>query len=472
MIAAHGARLTVTAESIEVTYTPLLAALRRHAPAKRDQDTIRIADITDFDLDFPTEFLRGKARIATSSGTTEIAFSPNQQDQAKAFSDAVAAARSGEIPQDTAAVTGLNFVAFDVETANADWGSICQMGVARFRDGRLVETKSWNVRPPAGIEEFHPDNIAIHHITAADVADCPRVGETFTELVEFVGDDVMVAHNAQFDFTALHRAALLSDVASPEFRFTCTLLLARKLRLGFANNRLNTLAEGFKVELTKHHDATADAVACGEIMAALARRTNHRGSLIDFYHGESFTLGTLESDRVYPVLRDRSGANVALQRRKWGLDTSVASPSSAGQEPDLFTSAASNEPELASPKKTQRAPWSRVATPEEVPEPNPNADQKSPFYQQNVTLSGDFEPFDKGQLWQAIADLGGTIGKNVTKKTTIVVCGDWATKTSKQKRAEELIAKGQKIALWQAAELYTALGLDPTQPLEDEEPPF
>ena len=45
------------------------------------------------------------------------------------------------------------------------------------------------------------------------------------------------------------------------------------------------------------------------------------------------------------------------------------------------------------------------------------------MFGQNVTLTGDFEPFDKGLLWSKIAERGGKVGKNVTKKTTILVVG-------------------------------------------------
>ena len=68
-------------------------------------------------------------------------------------------------------------------------------------------------------------------------------------------------------------------------------------------------------------------------------------------------------------------------------------------------------------------------------------------------------------LWERMAELGATIGKNVTKKTTLLVCGPWATVTSKQKRAEQLIKQGQAIQLWSAEQLYAALELE-------EEPPF
>jgi len=100
-----------------------------------------------------------------------------------------------------------------------------------------------------------------------------------------------------------------------------------------------------------------------------------------------------------------------------------------------------------------------------VPEPNPEADPNAALYGEHVTLTGEFEPHDKGELWAKIADQGANVGKNVTKKTTILVVGEWATMTSKEKRARELMDKGQDIQIWPAHHLFEVLGLG-------EQPPF
>ena len=53
----------------------------------------------------------------------------------------------------------------------------------------------------------------------------------------------------------------------------------------------------------------------------------------------------------------------------------------------------------------------------------------------------------------------------MTKKTTILVVGEWASMTSKEKRARELMEKGQEIEIWPADKLLDILGLN-------EQPPF
>ncbi|WP_408925936.1 BRCT domain-containing protein [Corynebacterium sp. YSMAA1_1_F7] len=106
--------------------------------------------------------------------------------------------------------------------------------------------------------------------------------------------------------------------------------------------------------------------------------------------------------------------------------------------------------EGASPKKKQKrapAPWAKVATPDEVPEANEEADIDGPIYGQTVCVTGDVEPYDKGDVWDMIASRGGVVAKNVTKKTTMLIVGEWPSVTSKEKRARELQGKGQELQI-------------------------
>ncbi|WP_312589075.1 BRCT domain-containing protein [Corynebacterium dentalis] len=120
------------------------------------------------------------------------------------------------------------------------------------------------------------------------------------------------------------------------------------------------------------------------------------------------------------------------------------------------TEAAAEEKESGGARRP--APWEKVATPDEVPEANPDADIDNPIFEQNVTVTGDVEPYDKGEVWDMIAEAGGTVGKNVTKKTTMLVVGEWASMTSKEKRARELQDKGQEIKILSFTEFLKAVG--------------
>ena len=92
-----------------------------------------------------------------------------------------------------------NFVAIDVETANAFMGSICQIGAVRFEDGREVEHISWLVDPR---DYFDPINVSIHRIDEQTVRGQPCFAERHRELFEFTTDAVTVCHT-HFDRVAL-----------------------------------------------------------------------------------------------------------------------------------------------------------------------------------------------------------------------------------------------------------------------------
>ena len=95
-----------------------------------------------------------------------------------------------------------SFVAIDVETANADRSTICQLGAVRVERGEIRETLSTLVDPQAF---FDPWNVEIHGITEDDVRDQPVFAEVAPRLEAFIGSNVVASHTA-FDRVAIERA--------------------------------------------------------------------------------------------------------------------------------------------------------------------------------------------------------------------------------------------------------------------------
>ena len=337
------------------------------------------------------------------------------------------------------------FAAFDVETANEDTGSIIQLGVAVVRGGKVTERYSWMCRPPKELEYFDEANVAIHGITAADVAREPSFPEQLAKFIDVVGDLDVVAHNARFDFTALSRACRAEGIPAPKLNFACTYMWARQMQLGLPNLKLPTLAEAAGASLENHHDATADAVACAEVALWLMEQ-QRATSVADLSQKVSLSLGQIGSGQVRMVRYDPSGVT----------STGAGTNAGTGAGAQFGSSAPSRRPR-------RNAKWDAAKTPDTIPDPNPDADPSGLLYQQRVTLTGDFAPYDKGFLWDKIAFAGANINKGVTKKTTILVAGPWDSVTSKEKRARQLQAEGQEIQIWTEKELFTALGLNPEE---------
>lgn len=170
---------------------------------------------------------------------------------------------SGHVP--------LDFTAIDFETANSSPASACSVGLVRVRDGRIVATAGWLIRPPAGHDEFQEWNTKIHGIRAHDVLDAATWSDQFDRLCAFAGADVLVAHNAGFDLNVLRRASEATGGDCPPYRSLCSLQVARKT-YELDSYRLPKAAEAAGFTGFSHHDALADALACAHIIIDAARR--------------------------------------------------------------------------------------------------------------------------------------------------------------------------------------------------------
>lgn len=165
----------------------------------------------------------------------------------------------------------LDFTAIDFETANSSPASACSVGLVRVRDGRIVASAGWLIRPPAGHDEFQEWNIKIHGIRPQDVRSAASWAEQFVDLCDFAGSDVLVAHNAGFDLNVLRRASEATDTSCPPYRSLCSLQVARKV-YDLDSYRLPRAAEAAGFTGFSHHDALADALACAHIVMDAARR--------------------------------------------------------------------------------------------------------------------------------------------------------------------------------------------------------
>jgi DNA polymerase III subunit epsilon len=165
----------------------------------------------------------------------------------------------------------LDFTAIDFETANSSAASACSVGLVKVRDGRVVDRAGWLIKPPLGHDSFTEWNTRIHGIMAVDVVDALLWSEQLSDLTDFADGDHLVAHNAGFDMGVISAACVASFVPTPNFRYLCSLQVARKTyHLDSYRLPVAAMAAGF--EDFAHHDALADAEACAAIIVHAARR--------------------------------------------------------------------------------------------------------------------------------------------------------------------------------------------------------
>ena len=163
----------------------------------------------------------------------------------------------------------LNFTAFDIETASATWDTICAISLVHVRDGVVSDSFYTLINPEC---EFDPMNVRIHGITQADVTDAPTLPMVRDRIIDFIGEDVLVSHNIVFDANSLHKAFLRYGLDIPPIKTFCTLACSRVCRPDLADHKLNTLCKDYGISLLHHHNANDDAIACANLMLAIARQ--------------------------------------------------------------------------------------------------------------------------------------------------------------------------------------------------------
>jgi hypothetical protein len=80
-----------------------------------------------------------------------------------------------------------DFIALDVATANADFGSFCSIGLVQFRSGQVFKSLTILVDPE---DEFDPINIAIHGIRPEHVVGKPTMAKVFPVIGAALKDTV------------------------------------------------------------------------------------------------------------------------------------------------------------------------------------------------------------------------------------------------------------------------------------------
>lgn len=101
------------------------------------------------------------------------------------------------------------------------------------------------------------------------VQDAPTIQEILPYFIQFLGEDVFVAHNASFDFGFLEHNCSVHHSHRLENHKLCTRKLANRLLPDLPRKRLQDLCEHFDVANLQAHRAMADTKATAEIFSHL-----------------------------------------------------------------------------------------------------------------------------------------------------------------------------------------------------------
>lgn len=158
----------------------------------------------------------------------------------------------------------MNFTAIDFETANYQPNSACSLALIVVRDNHIVNQFYTLINPE---HHFEARNTAIHHITASMVVDAPKFPTIWPHIAPlFTAKQLIVAHNLPFDKRVLMTMLAAYDLLPVHFLGLDTVRSSRKLYPELPNHKLNTVSDFLNLNLTNHHNALADSIACAQIL--------------------------------------------------------------------------------------------------------------------------------------------------------------------------------------------------------------
>ena len=157
-----------------------------------------------------------------------------------------------------------DFAAIDFETANRERTSVCSIGVVVVRGGTVTDRFYSLIRPEP--EYYSYWNTRVHGLTMKDTAEAPVFPEVWRKVEPLIAGLPIVAHNSPFDEGCLRAVFQMYGMDWPDYRFFCTCRASRRtFGRQLPDHRLHTVAARCGYDLTRHHNALADAEACAAI---------------------------------------------------------------------------------------------------------------------------------------------------------------------------------------------------------------
>ena len=156
------------------------------------------------------------------------------------------------------------YVVFDIETTglSKEKDMITEIGAVKIKDGKIIDTFSTFVNPQRPLSERI---VQLTHITDDMLKDAPLIDTVLPAFMEFFGDSVLVAHNANFDVGFIRFQAKRLGLGSVNNTVIDTVELSRSLLPHLNKHKLDIVAKELGVSLEGHHRAVNDAQATAEI---------------------------------------------------------------------------------------------------------------------------------------------------------------------------------------------------------------
>lgn len=172
-----------------------------------------------------------------------------------------------------------HYTVVDTETTGLDPQAdrLIEIAAIRVRAGKEVARFETLVKPGRKLSKAIVD---LTGITDGELTNAPEPQDALQQFIDFLKDDIIVAHNANFDVNFLYDSMQRCGMNPLENNFVDTMRLAKCIRPDLSNYKLATLAKAYQIAQPKAHRALAD---CETTMAVLQKLDEDaRQQKIDF----------------------------------------------------------------------------------------------------------------------------------------------------------------------------------------------
>lgn len=162
----------------------------------------------------------------------------------------------------------LDFTVVDAETTGRSnqYEDVTEISAIRYRDGMIVASYSTLVKAQNSILPFVEQLTGIKNEM---IQDAPRMEDIIDELVLFIGDDVVLGHDVDFDFSLIQNAYYDKHQETLSNATMDTLKMAQCLVSDSENHKLATLCSYFGVERENGHRSLYDCYQTAEVYFSL-----------------------------------------------------------------------------------------------------------------------------------------------------------------------------------------------------------
>lgn len=154
----------------------------------------------------------------------------------------------------------MKYVIVDIETANPDITSICQIAIVTYEDGQVIDQWHTLINPKT---YFHEMNVMIHGITERTVRNAPTLSDVADVIKAKFSDNVICSYGA-FDRSSLTR--IFPELSNQWLDIVKVVRRAWDKKFAEKGYGLGKMAKALKIKQNQHHDALDDVLVAGEIL--------------------------------------------------------------------------------------------------------------------------------------------------------------------------------------------------------------